>query len=112
MSDADHTRIITGHIAAAEEYLKVERLTTPAEANALMHYRAILAIDPQHPDGRDGLEKILVHYGRLIAKAVDEERFQHARVYLKRAGSVLPNSPALRDFQTKIEDAEAAGGNE
>lgn len=109
ISGADHARIISEHIAAAEKHLDAERLTTPSEGNALMHYRAILAIAPDHPDGRAGLEKIVWHYGRLIEKAVDEERFQRARIYLKRAGSVLPNAPAVQDFQTKIEDAEAVG---
>ena len=112
MSDANHARIIAEHIAAAEEHLNAERLTTPADGNAYAHYSAILEIAPNHPDGRMGMESILSHYGVLIEKAVNEGRLKNAWIYLSRARSVLPNAPALDDFLTKIEEAEAVGYND
>ena len=106
MSDADQERIIAEHLAAAEEHLNAERLTTPAEGNAYAHYRAILEIAPNHPHGRMGLERILSHYGILIEKAVSQGRLQHAWIYLSRARNTLPGAPALEDFMAMIEDAE------
>ncbi len=112
MSDTDHASIIAEHIAAAEEHLDAKRLTTPADRNAYAHYRAILEIAPNHPDGRMGLESILSHYGGLIEKAVNEGRLKNAWIYLSRARSVLPDAPALDDFLIKIEEAEAVGYND
>jgi serine/threonine protein kinase len=99
---------IEEHMAAAEKDLAALRLTTPLGTNALEHYQTILALEPDYPGAREGLEMIVDRYVWLIGKAIHKGSLQRARIYLRRAEGVSPEAPALQKRRTELKAAESA----
>lgn len=75
--------------ASAEEDLAADRLTTPAERNALARLRTIQAIDPAHPTVVSGLNQIYDRY-LILADSVVERRPELARRHLRTAAAIIP----------------------
>ncbi len=97
---------IKSHIAAAEEDLAALRLTTPAGDNAYQHYQAVLAAEPGHTRAREGIQRVVDQYVRLIRRVVQEGRLDRARVYLDRAETVLPSAPSLQSLRKELTATE------
>jgi len=91
--------MIKAHLAAAENALKRDRLTTPPKDNALEYYQMILAMEPDNADALAGLQKIVDRYIQLIRRAQTNGKPNRVKLYLQRAESVLPNDPALQKIR-------------
>lgn len=97
---------IKWHIAAAEEDLAAQRLTTPAGDNAYQHYQAVLAAEPGHTQAREGIQRVVDQYVWLIRKVAQEGHLDRALVYLKRAETVLPSAPSLQSLRKELTATE------
>ncbi len=94
--------MIKAHLAAAENAIKLDRLTTPPEDNALEYYQMILAMEPDNTDALTGLQKIVDRYIQLIRHAQANGKTSKVKRYLQRAESVLPNDPELQKIRDVV----------
>lgn len=94
--------MIKAHLAAAENALKRDRLTTPPRDNAFEYYQMILAMEPDNTDALTGLQKIVDRYIQLIKRAQTNDQPNRVKRYLQRAESVLPNDPALQELRNTV----------
>ena len=79
-------------------------LTTPPEANAADHYRAVLKLEPQQAEAIAGLHRIS---DTLVSNAERERRageYDAALRSLAAARSVQPDHPRIAALQTDIEE--------
>lgn len=95
--------VIKMHLNAAEKAMRASRFTTPAKDNAFKHYQMALAIDAHNDIAQAGLRRIVDRYIQFIAKARLEGRLEDAKLYLERAGSVLPNDVRLEKIRLDLE---------
>ncbi|SFE34908.1 protein kinase [Nitrosomonas sp. Nm166] len=96
------TDLIKKHLAAAGKALKAGRFTTPLKDNAYTYYQMVLRLDPDNAEALAGLQKIVDRYIQFIGKARAEGRFYDAKLYLKRAESVLPGDPKLQGIRAEL----------
>lgn len=94
--------MIKAHLTAAENAIKLDRLTTPPEDNALEYYQMVLAMEPDNTDALTGLQKIVDRYIQLIRSAQTQGKPNRVELYLHRAGSVLPNDPKLQKIRNAV----------
>ena len=94
--------LIKQHMAKAKEKFTALDLTTPSEDNAYHYYKAVLKIDPDHEGAAKGLRRIVDRYILFIDTAIEKDQVDLAEVYLKRAKSVLPNSPYIKKKNDEI----------
>jgi protein TonB len=87
------------------------RLANPTGDSALDHYRAVLAIAPDHPDATAGLETLRdTLYARAEAALLDEMP-EEAAALLEQVGRAEPDSPRLaflRSQHQRLTDRLAA----
>lgn len=99
-------------LAQAEEAMAINRLTTPAEDNAVAYIEQVLARTPENQRAVDLLNQVIVRYGRLVETVL--ERGERARLrsleravtFRDRASGVItrysiPNT-ALEDMDARI----------
>ncbi|MBF0342191.1 MAG: TolC family outer membrane protein, partial [Magnetococcales bacterium] len=60
---------ITTLLKSANQHFKADRLTRPKDGNALDAYRQILKLDPDHPQARQGIQRVTE---RLLVLARDD----------------------------------------
>lgn len=89
-------------LATAQQHLSDLRLTTPANDNAYQLYMAVLAIQPDNAEAREGLEQIVGRYVWFITNSIKEKNYKRARIYLNRAETVLPDAPGLNRLRAKL----------
>lgn len=95
-------------LAAAEQALAEDRLTTPPEDNAYRYYTRALALAPQQPAAQRGLERIVERYLELAARAIERQRWASARSMLARATVVDRHHPGVGPLQRQVEMLAAA----
>lgn len=95
-------QIIEQHLQKARVYMAANALATPVSANAAEEFRAVLAINPQHPEALQGVMKISQTY---LDKAHQQ---QSAQQYYAALDSVItglkatPNNPSLLTLQKEL----------
>ncbi len=87
---------------AAEDALKDQRLTTPADDKALDYYRRVIAIEPDHAAARAGIDNIADRYSALARRAHRDGNDRLARVYLQRGIEVRPRHAGLRALREEM----------
>ena len=93
---------------AAEQALREDRLTTPAAASAYRYFADALAIDPDHPEARQGLERIVERYLELAEGTMERQGWERARTLLDRAASVDAEHPGIAPRRRQLELLAAA----
>ena len=96
------TDLIKKHLATAGKAMKAGRLTTPLKDNAYTYYQMVLRLEPDNAEALAGLQKIVDRYIQFIGKARAEGRFYDAKLYLKRAESVMPGDPKLQSIRAEL----------
>lgn len=81
----------------AERQIAQERLTTPADDNALGSYRAILDLDPTHAGALAGLDAIENLYREWAQSAAARGNWDRARRFYERALVVDPDDQELTE---------------
>ena len=94
-------------LAAARADLARDRLTTPAGANALERFQAVLALDPANADATSGLHSIVTKYLALAKRAERDGRFDKAELFLQRAERVGVNADTLLAARQQLAEIRA-----
>lgn len=92
-----HALLDRAHWAVADD-----QLTSPYSGSALEAYDQVLRIQPDHPEARRGLEKIVERYLELALTAASRRQFTGAQGMLDRALIVDPDHPGIVPMQTQI----------
>ena len=81
---------------------------TEGDGNARALYQAVLQIDADNTQARDGLKRI----GEVLIRSADEARaagnLDMARTFANDAESLLQGGPAIAELKTRLQEAEAA----
>jgi hypothetical protein len=85
-----------------------DQLTSPYPGSALAAYDQVLRIQPDHPEARRGLEKIVERYLELALTAASRRQFTGAQGMLDRAMIVDPDHPGIAPMQAQIKMLGAA----
>jgi len=94
-------------LAAARADLARDRLTTPAGANALERFQAVLARDPANAEATNGLQSIVTKYLALAQRVARDGRFDKAESFLQRADRVGVNAEKLRAARQQLAEMRA-----
>lgn len=92
-------------LAAADADLEANRLTTPADSNALARYQKVLELDPGNNAAKRGIQQIHDRYILLGTRALAEQSFDQASQMAAKARLVEAESSQAR---TLINDVAAA----
>lgn len=98
----DHARV-DALLDAAARALAEQRLLTPAEDNAYLHYTKVLELVPDQPDARRGFERIVEAYLALARRALERERWAAAHSMLDRAARVDGTHPGIAPLRRQTQ---------
>jgi hypothetical protein len=85
-----------------------DQLTSPYPGSALAAYDQVLRIQPDHPEARRGLEKIVERYLEMAHAAAARRQFTGAQGMLDRARIVDADHPGIAPAQAQIDMLTAA----
>jgi len=88
--------------------MAADQLTSPYPGSALEAYDRVRQIQPDHPEARRGLEKIVERYLALAVTAAQRRQFAAAQGMLDRATIVDPDHPGIEPVQSQIRMLAAA----
>ena len=90
-------------LAAAERALAEDRLLTPPDDCAHLHFRRALALAPDLPQARLGMERVVERYFVLANRAIARRNWRSARTMLERAAVVDPAHPGIAPLSRQLE---------
>lgn len=86
-----------------QQQLAANRLTVPAGDNALESYRAVLAIDPEHPEAHVGIEVIRMREVEFAESAENRGELAKALSYYRKALLAVPDDPEVMRRMDELE---------
>ena len=89
-------------LAAAERALAEDRLLTPPDDCAHLHFRRALALAPDAPQARLGMERIVERYIVLANRAIERRNWGSARTMLERAAIVDAAHPGIAPMRRHL----------
>ncbi len=89
----------------AERALQRDRLMLPERDNAYDRFNAVLKLQPDNQQARQGLQAIVVRYVQLGRDALAASRLSSARHYAARAALVDADNPLLQEFDRSLQVA-------
>ena len=108
-TDDTHAGQIPQLLAQAKNSFRELRLTSPAGNNAYEQYRQVLALDPENEQARTGLQQISDKYIALAYGAMKANNTGKARLYIKKAQEIMPESdkiqPAQQALQARMDES-------
>ncbi len=87
----------------AERQLSEKKLMTPVDDNAWASYKKILALDPDHQQAIDGIDKIKETYKLWARNELKKGNFKHAAFLLRKALQIFPDDLDIQSILAKIE---------
>ena len=90
-------------LAAAERALAQDRLLTPPDDSAHLHFRRALALAPDLPEARLGMERVVERYLALATRAMRRQRWSAGRTMLERAAVVDSAHPGIAPLRRQLE---------
>lgn len=102
----EQTLWLNTQLTEAEKYLAANSLSSPAGANALESYQAILAELPDNAEAEKGIDRIADRYGSLAEQQLGNQDLQRARTMANRGLALRPEHAQLQDILGQIEAAE------
>jgi hypothetical protein len=97
---------IAERLHLADEARLANRLTTPEEDNAYLHYLTVLSIDPGNASAIDGINGIIEQYLSWALEVADEGRYRRARQYVARARAIDEQHPNIQPVLNMIGERE------
>lgn len=91
-------------LAAAEDALMNDQLTTPLDNNAYYRYLQVLSIDPHNDAAEQGIANIAEKYLSWSIESVGLGRYGRATDYLNKARSVDENHPNIAAVENMIRE--------
>ena len=97
-------------LTEAESALAADKMTTPEGDNAHERYKAVLRLDRENNDAREGLARIVAKYLEWADKALARSELDTAVSHLNKADAVLPGDVRIQRAMERVESqrAEAA----
>jgi formylglycine-generating enzyme required for sulfatase activity len=99
-------------LAAANEDLVANRLTTPVDENAVQRFRAVLTLEADNQPARDGLMAVVNRYLDLAESEMRRSEFPKVALYIERSEEVASGldvpGPVQARMQATRNLAEAA----
>ena len=86
---------IMGLLGQARIAFNDDQLTTPDGRSAYDKYKAVLAIDPNHQQALEGIQRVGTRYLQLAKGAIAQGDLEKADEYLAKAELVSPRHPNL-----------------
>ncbi|MBF0628597.1 MAG: formylglycine-generating enzyme family protein [Magnetococcales bacterium] len=105
---ADARETIRALAASAEKDLHARRFTQPSGMNALEKYQKILALEPDHPLGWEGIRKIVTSFQRLAKEAEQNDQPNLARqrtLKAQRVQTLLDQKKGVKRESAKKEES-------
>jgi len=87
---------IAGLLAIAEEHLQADRLVAPRFDNALTVYLAILRLDPENAEAKDGIDRLKAKLLRYASDAEVQGELEAARSYIMKVLAIDWDDEAAR----------------
>ncbi len=85
-----------------------DALTTPASDNAFLWFSKALTFVPDYEPALDGMERIVERYLQMTNEALMRDEFARARLFIKRARSVLPGYSQIALVEAQVARFEKA----
>ncbi len=98
---------IMGLLGQARIAFDDDRLTTPKGSSAWDKYKAVLAIDPNHPQALEGIQRVATRYLQLAKGELAKGNHGKASDYLAKAEMVSPTHPGLPEARASAARAQA-----
>ena len=92
--------------------LNARHYTDPEGDNALAHFRAVLALDPENDEAREGLQRIGVLLDERLQTELAQRRLNDAAGTLAHLKLIRPGDPALAQIDAKLAAAQVAAADE
>ena len=86
-----------------------DRLSIPAEDNAVLYYRQVLQLDPDNLTAKTGLNKVAKRYCDLAITAHGNGDKRLAQKYLRRAEEAGGSSADIQKLHQQFQDVPAGG---
>ncbi|MBF0359135.1 MAG: hypothetical protein HQL70_11055 [Magnetococcales bacterium] len=102
---ATQPRTIGSLLASAELNIKRDQLSVPAANNALKNLRAVLAMDPENAQAKDGLKRVAERYVELAEEALAMEDWKTVDNFLSKAETIHPQLDSLRRVRAALKEA-------
>ncbi|MVF20842.1 serine/threonine protein kinase [Methylocaldum sp. BRCS4] len=94
-------------LARAGEDIRAGRLISPKDNNALAKYRSVLALDPNQPQAKQGIQEIVDRFAQPAREAMDRRDWKLAQTRIDEVAIVLPEAESLRqELDTRRAEAE------
>jgi serine/threonine protein kinase len=106
--DFKRSQTIAALLASAEEAIAADRLTSPADDNALADFKAVLAIDGQNAEADSGIQRIADHYAQLAVKESAAYRFDKAESLIDQADAIYAGIPGIAPARQLLREGRAA----
>ena len=86
-------------LARAATQLAANRLTRPADDNALATYRQVLSMDPGNAVARQGLETVAQRLATIAQTEAFAENHERARALVAQAKKIAPDAPGIAETE-------------
>lgn len=93
-------------ITSGQEALAANRLSSPANDNAIDFFEQALKIDSENALAKQGLADVSLAYENLITKAVNDKQFSRAKTFLARFNSLSDDQSKKLALKQKISSEE------
>lgn len=98
-------RQLLDYAAAA---VRAGQLIYPARGSAMSLYHEALVLNPDNPEARRGLERLVDHFLSEATAAIEVERYSKANGALSRARMVDPDNPNIEPIAAELRLLENA----
>lgn len=95
-------------IEQATQLFERDQLTQPEGDNAVALYRAVLALQPEHPGALSGLASVVRRYEAMAIQSLQERRLDQSMGFIENGLSVLPEHPGLQALRERISGIKQA----
>ncbi|HYE34741.1 serine/threonine-protein kinase [Methylocaldum sp.] len=94
-------------LAQAGEDIRAGRLISPKDNNALVKYRLVLALAPDQPQAKQGIQEIIDRFAQPAREAMARGDWNLAQTRIDEVTIVLPEAETLRqELNTRRAEAE------
>jgi tetratricopeptide (TPR) repeat protein len=94
----------------ADRQLAEKKLMTPVDDNAWSSYKKILALDPDHQQAIEGIDRIKETYKLWARNELKKGNFKHAAFLLQKALQISPDDTDIQSILAKIDGNNSAVG--
>ncbi|MGX2041216.1 protein kinase domain-containing protein [Methylocaldum sp. MU1018] len=94
-------------LARAGEDIRAGRLISPKDNNALVKYRSVLALAPDQPQAKQGIQEIVDRFAQPAREAMTRGDWNLAQTHIDQIAVVLPEAEVLRqELDARRSEAE------